>query len=431
MTRALAMICALLVPACYAEWDLPRCSVPADCPVGFTRCYDGYCLAEPLAGVDKAPFSPARTADVFACGGDELAGFAVRAPAPVGSNLHPGVAVDGETLYVVSSAGTLFAIDAATRSELWRVTVPDGAGCPMVLSDGRVVVTHGEGVSWVAEPPAPAVKWGGADGGMSGCLALGPGQTVYGSTAAGSVVALRDGAKVEPFAWPDEVGAPSGSPTWVAQIGRLVVPVEGALAIVAATGALEGKALLGGEAITEVLALGDRLVVGVSLGDGDYAVKSFTAPWTKPPTEAAVPEPVGLVALDLNTVIVATASGSVERVTFASAEPAEWPISTGGKPGSGMAVTVGGHILVADSAAGTLLVLTPEGAGDLSIYLNQEGSPGFLGDAALSVLPGHIALATSLGGLFVIDAPCLQGLSTTSPWPKQRRNLAATAGVDP
>ena len=44
---------------CYADWDLPRCGSVGDCPLGYSRCYDGYCLATAVAGVDKAPLPDA------------------------------------------------------------------------------------------------------------------------------------------------------------------------------------------------------------------------------------------------------------------------------------------------------------------------------------------------------------------------------------
>ena len=75
-----------------------------------------------------------------------------------GGNAAPTPAVAGDTVYVASDGGTLFALEAATGAERWRFATGGGA-FPPALADGVVYIGSVDGTVYAVDAATGVERW--------------------------------------------------------------------------------------------------------------------------------------------------------------------------------------------------------------------------------------------------------------------------------
>lgn len=416
---ALLTALALLAPlaGCYAEWDLPRCASSSDCPPGYTSCYDGYCLAKPIRGVDKAALPDADVATVDPCAaGPALAVSKVHHINPA-AGLDPRVAAhDG--LIFAAQAGALRAISLETREKAWSAQVGAGAHCPLVLGSA-VAVPHDGGVAWVEaggnvrQVPVPE--------GVPGCLALRSDGLVVGIAGSGGGFAVRDG-EIDPAWAPPAALALRGSPAVTSQNLVIALDTDGQVMVLGATGLPEPGSPIALPSPPDVdpIAPGAGCLVA---GGGEDLVTSLLPPWSTGTPVAGTAGTRALIAPSTDGVLLASSKGAIARAELVPSAHGPWSVALGGRIGSGLAALPGGLTLAVESDSAKLYALGPDGTIAWSEPLSASGS---LGDAVVVGAAGAIVIGTEKGGIYVLEVPCLTGQAPDAPWGSLRGDARNT-----
>lgn len=492
----LVALLSVLLIGCYAEWDAPSCSVPSDCPAGYTRCYGGVCLQAPLAGVDKAPLGTdlgfdtvddaggapadiataddAPTIDVDVASPDVAsdastdAGPDVLAPCTPGAadgccpgglvhlELDPDCTAWERTDFAFTAAEppavdvergrvVLGVVDAAGDAAVYVLGLADGkaaapaevigpgeAPCPLLLSDGRVVVVHTGGVRLLplgGEPWAAELSVSGA----AGCPAL---LTPLGGGAATVVVASSTGTVTG-------INVNTGLIRWSKQVPgqpSLLPPVVRNGVIVVATA--DGRLVRLDPTLVDVA--GDKWEVAI-------AELPLPGPPLLPPVATSGSSVLVAVSTDGGP---ALASAAFEALGWADGSPDSEPLGEAPLPGSEPTLTEAGDVLLVHTTgltahpAGPVDVAPCEGhprtsavalAGGRVLLGTTRGAAALLGkntawcyDTGSTLLqapgpiPDHGVLLVAPGLISLVRAP--EALAP-SLWPRPRHDLGNTAAV--
>ena len=139
----------------------------------------------------------------------------------------------GETAYVSTLGGTVYALDGATGAVRWSTSIGSSSGGGPALAEGMLYVPTRTGGLVAVDAATGAVQWSGSTGSTSPIItqpAVGGG-VVFVAASDGTVAALDaagcGSTSCDPL-WTTDAGAPvSGSP--VVDGGQLYVPLQGYL----------------------------------------------------------------------------------------------------------------------------------------------------------------------------------------------------------
>lgn len=466
-----------LAAACYAEWDAPRCAAPDDCPTGFTTCYDGYCLAVALAGVDRAAL-PAPDVVTAADSGPSTPDGAAAEDAPSTADAVPSPdaapctpAADGccdltlttrhadpdcvasevprpaatwvsrpvvdaerglyhltygtpagETALYTASVG-------GTAPPRYRTLGPEEARCPVLLEGGDVVVASNAHI-WRVPPAGDELRWTiphpleQEPDAPAPCPAVSQGRLLL--VAGATLFALDLEAHELLWSWTEPTGATLRPPA--ARGSTVLTCTEGgALWRLDEVGTgtpehhdVDLNAIVGAGPITGAGA--DLYVVGTQKGGPPALVRTATEvralsePEVLPLDDAPLPGAEPIITPNGDLWLLHTDG----RARFyPGATPPLHPTGTspGGLDATAMALTDDGSLLLTTR----LGVVAVDTSG--SVLWRHELPP--LEPIPPLPLPGaHLLVvgAQTLYELRTADSPL-----ATGPWSTQRRDLAATA----
>lgn len=464
----------LLAAGCYAEWDLPRCAEVADCPAGYSRCYTGYCLKSPIAGVDKAPLdasapdaapdttpdtgppedvaadsagpcAPSATADGCCppgllhldqdpdCAAWVLSGLPFTTAAPVAVDVERGRLAlstrDGSgeaTLRVLRLDTGEPAVDPVS---LGGVAAP----CPLILPDGSVVLAGGGAVRRVSLGASVAwteIALPGASGVCPALLTPKQGPPV--------VVVVAD---AQPGARPLVVGidAQTGALSWTSSpstAASFTAPLvrNGVVITADADGALwrldpQGKDV----AATSLSLPGPPLLPPTGAGADGVHVLVYAA--AKPHLVTARVEGTGWAPLESadDTPLDLAPIGGSEVVLFADQRPViAHPTGFTVLPAAPVDVApCGAQVKTGAAIAGDAVLLgTSDGATSVdrlgkTLWCYRTGRPALHPPVPLP--DGDVLL---VGEGVVLRVRAASPPLAASPWPRPRHDLANSAALD-
>ena len=426
----------LALPACYAEFDVPRCERATDCPVGYTTCYDSYCLAMPLPGVAKAALPQvtfdAGVADVGAVMEPKVVwtmdpvwpGGAITAePASVDDVLYIPVQATGGALVAVSGGDVVFTEALAGASPR----------CPMVVGE-HVVVPHDGGVSWVAravgqgEDRTPFAWSSPEDPPVVGCAAALPGGQVFVALSGGQVVLLVDGVEKAR----SKLDPPPSSILSISLVSKSVLAVAtgtSSMILLDAQSLEEGETLEVGTVTSDLAVWKDQVLLFTDV-DGVTWLRLATTDggvFLQPPLEVPSSPSGHLVLVNGERAAASFVDGTVRRFKVGPKISLASSVAVGSPSLVTPVVVDDGALLVLDAGAGKLNALDTKGD---PLFDPLSLDSGKL-DGAGVVMAGDLAVVYSGDGrLFAARLPGVTGLSESAPWPKNRGG-AANLGAAP
>ena len=331
-----------------------------------------------MAASDQAPSAtptsavpaPARGTDVLAYRGDAARSGNMPGPGPVGTPvirwtfqagapIGSQVIVVGQVVYVVSTDGTLHAIDLDTGRQRWSASIGAEAHGGLEVADGLVIVGAQDGAHAFALSDGQAAWTAGATGAVRGAPAIVGHAAIFDSDEGlATAIDTRTGAVV----WSQKLGAPDDT----------------------SVAAADGLAIFG---------LQDGTVVALSIADGDERWRAATGDGARIGTPAIAEGRVYAASLDDNgpgTHHITALDLATGKMLWQFASPGDTPAYTPAIA-DGRAITEGedGSVTALDAATGAVLW--------------QTKAPGLV-EVVPAIADGVVYGASNGGFAFALDA---------------------------